>query len=494
MNLSASFPPASRVLKTAFQLLIGAGLLTSVAAHAQNIFHAQGEMSGEVTQTSVILQSRLTATASPEGGDVPGIAGDGKFELSTNPKFGRQIISTAWLKAAPETDFILKTKVEGLKPGTRYHYRLVHRSGSSATPGPARTFQTLPATNSASELRFIVGNCMNYAFFHYGQQGSGKGAYTGPDKHLGYPAMEAILKADPWFFVGAGDNVYYDHPRQTRAQSVEEMRRKWHEQFVQPRAVQLFARVPAYWLKDDHDYRINDSDPTGDYEPSHETGIRIFREQVPVVDPNDPHAVTYRTHRVNQWLQIWMVEGRDYRSPNRMADGPEKTIWGAEQKAWLKQTLKESDAAFKILISPTPMVGPDDASKRDNHVNLGGFRHEGDEFFAWLKAAGIPANGFFILTGDRHWKYHSAHPSGYEEFSCGALNAENSRLGRNPGDPKSTDPDSKVKQFYTDAKPSGGFLEVSVKPGGNAKARIVFDLNDEAGKKLYSVTRSVNDE
>ena len=57
-----------------------------------------------------------------------------------------------------------------------------------------------------------------------------------------------------------------------------------------------------------------------------------------------------------------------------MPDGPTKTIWGAEQLAWLKSSLLESDATFKLLVSPTPMVGPDDLRKTDNHTNIGGFR------------------------------------------------------------------------------------------------------------------------
>ena len=70
------------------------------------------------------------------------------------------------------------------------------------------------------------------------------------------------------------------------------------------------------------------------------------------------------------------MEGRDYRSPNDMPDGPGKTIWGEEQMAWLKKTAAESDAAFRILISPTPIVGPDRENKRDNHANKV-FKHEG---------------------------------------------------------------------------------------------------------------------
>jgi alkaline phosphatase/alkaline phosphatase D len=106
------------------------------------------------------------------------------------------------------------------------------------------------------------------------------------------------------------------------------------------------------------------------------------------VKPDDAKAVTYRTHRMGRDLQLWFVEGCDYRSPNDMADGPEKSIWGTAQKEWLQRTLKESDATFKILISPTPEVGPDDAHKKDNQVNANGFRQEGEAFFSWLKENG----------------------------------------------------------------------------------------------------------
>src|SRR5207249_8973349 len=106
----------------------------------------------------------------------------------------------------------------------------------------------------------------------------------------------------------------------------------------------------------------NDSDNTGTLEPLPALGKAIFEEQMPVRDPSEDRGLPYRTHRVSKDLQIWMTEGRDYRSPNMAADR-DKTMWGAEQVAWLKRTLLESDATFKILISPTPMVGPDDINR-----------------------------------------------------------------------------------------------------------------------------------
>jgi alkaline phosphatase/alkaline phosphatase D len=208
------------------------------------------------------------------------------------------------------------------------------------------------------------------------------------DRKLGYAALDPIRRLNPDFVILNGDCVYYDHPWETRAKTRIELRKKWHEQYVMPRFPKLFAQTATYWLKDDHDHRYNDSDTTGDMEPSNKLGIDIFRDQVPIVKPDDAKAVTYRTHRMGRDLQLWFVEGCDYRSPNDMADGPEKSIWGTAQKEWLQRTLKESDATFKILISPTPEVGPDDAHKKDNQVNANGFRQEGEAFFSWLKENG----------------------------------------------------------------------------------------------------------
>jgi len=466
--------------------LASSALLADVSK--ARVFHAQGEMAGEVTQTTVVLQSRLTASPGLEDGDVRGTTGWARFEYAGTPEFS-DARQTGWLEAKAENDFIVRAQLRDLTPGRRYFYRLVFGLERMQTEtGPLRKFKTLATADQAVGVRFVVGNCMNYAFFYNGQNGDGRNARANAtDRQLGYPSMESIRLLDPDFFVGAGDNVYYDHPAKTAAKSLPELRRKWHEQFVLPRVAGMVGQVSTFWMKDDHDYRYNDADTTGNKEPSHDLGVRTFREQLPVVSLSDSPGLTYRTVRCGKLLQLWMVEGRDYRSPNKSSDGPEKSIWGKEQKAWLQRTLLASDAPFKILVSPTPMIGPDDGYKSDNHT--GGFRHEGDEFFAWLKAN--HQNNFFIITGDRHWHYHSLHPAGYEEFACGALNTENSRLGRAPGDLKSTDPQGKVKQFYSDAKPTGGYILVEVlppKPG--EPARLHFSIQNEQGKELYSHTKS----
>jgi alkaline phosphatase D len=493
------------VVITYFRRMLEADKLK--ADKSVGIFHAQGEMSGEITPTSVLLQSRLTLTdglVDPDlpgtrerfylsKADVPGQAGVARFEVSARPDF-KDAIRTEWMNAVPAADFIVKTKVSGLVPKTRYYYRLRYGLDRGTTrTGPICTFKTLGGPKSTEPTRFVVVTGMCYVAFHRSLDDLGTRAYSGRDKSLGFPALEAIRRRKPDFFVGTGDNVYYDtfDLSNPRAKSQVELRRKWHAQFVQPRFKELFSQVGTYWEKDDHDFRYNDCDLSGQREPSAHLGIKTFVEQVPVVDPNDESPITYRTHRVSRDLQIWLVEGRDFRSPNAMSDGPTKTVWGKRQRDWIKRTLLESNATFKILISPTPMIGPDRASKRDNHTNPRGFRYEGEEFFRWLKTNGISNRSFFIACGDRHWQYQAVHPTGFEEFSCGALVDANAIKGINPGDPGSTDPNGTIKHRYTQSKPSGGFLEIDVRPAtSQSSATARFTFFDENGVKLFESVKT----
>ena len=315
----------------------------------------QGIMVGEVTSQTAFVQVRLTQSDELNDSTWAGAKGIVEFSLTpanseddTKPHIQR-ILTEA------EHDYIARAAFKDLLPGTVYHCTTrIGPTENQLTEGPSATFKTLPGPTQEASTSFAVVTGMNYARFHGTDSRNSRAPYAGPDKPLGYPALASITQLKPDFFIGTGDNVYYDTPFEGRAETRDAMRQKWHEQFAQPRYHELFAAVPTYWMIDDHDYRIDDAENTGEYAPSPALAQQLVFEQLPLAAQGDSTTKTYRTHRVSKDLQIWLPENRIYRSPNADPDGPAKSIWGAEQKAWLKQTLLESDATFKLLVSPTP--------------------------------------------------------------------------------------------------------------------------------------------
>lgn len=447
-----------------------AGLLVS-AAPALEPHQATGVKVGEVTETSAIVWMRLTAESRRRSGSTTTLPADGRVEDMggacpgapgrVRVRYGlREDLADAkatdWVEVSAATDFTHSFRLMGLKPATVYHYA-ADTAGPGGTPQHGSLhgrFATAPPPSDRADVVFTVIT---------GQM------YKDLDSPEGYRIYDAMAALKPAFLVPTGDTVYYDN-EEPIATTPALARYHWQRMYSLPRLVAFHLRVPGYWEKDDHDTFYNDCWPTREVPEmapmTFAEGQRIFREQAPVGD------TPYRTFRWGRALQIWLTEGRDFRSPNTMPDGPDKTIWGATQKRWLKETLLASDADWKVLISPTPIVGPDRKSKSDNHANRA-FGHEGNEFRQWVKGH-LPKN-FFIACGDRHWQYHSVDPAtGVQEFACGPASDEHA--GGSPGLDRS---------FHRFHRVKGGFLSVSVKAGGG-RSEILFRLHDAEGRVVYA--------
>ena len=182
-------------------MLVGVLVVLFAAASGEaQIFLGQGSMVGEVGQASAILQSRLTSTSKLVEEDVPGVAGVARFEVSTSRDF-KESQQTPWLKAEAAGDFIVKRKISGLKPATRYFYRVVYGSSmTDARPGPIGSFSTLQKQTGVEEVSFVVVTGMNYVSFYHGKLGKTDPktkkrsrdiatSYQGDDKAQGFPAL-----------------------------------------------------------------------------------------------------------------------------------------------------------------------------------------------------------------------------------------------------------------------------------------------------------------
>ena len=464
-------------------LLRGLGTEAQANAPVTGPYQAMGTRVGEVSDTTAIVWTRLTSKPSRynEGraipllssdepkqgkraftvtglvdeleGACPGAPGRVQVRYGTKEDLSDAKVTDA-MEATEANDFICQFELRDLQPGTVYHYvsEVLGPAGINKETTFRGRFETAVAPDAAGNFRFCVMTCQGYA--DRGHQ----------DGHAIYPAMAALK---PQFTCLTGDLVYYDKG-DPDAVTERLARYHWERMFSLPRLMEFNRNHSTYWLKDDHDTLNDDSGPGASMgEFTFAQGQKIFQQQAPM----DHDGPCYRTIRWGRDLQVWFSEGRDYRSKNKSPDGPEKTIWGAEQKAWFKRTVKESDATWKVLVSPTPLVGPDRKGKHDNHANER-FQHEGDELRIWMKE-NVPDN-FFVITGDRHWQYHSVHPTtGVHEFSAGPASDEHAAgsPGLNPA-------------YHKFHRVKGGFLSVTLKWEAG-KSQIHFEHRDVNGTVVY---------
>lgn len=449
--------------------------LRSLRAAEADSRQATGVKVGEVTDTSATAWMRVTEKGArrrdgilrrgqPQPfpgnlriedleGSCPGAAGRVRMVVSRREDL-KEAMRTRWEDVGAARDFARQFRLPGLRPDTEYFYAAETGRGE-----PLRgKFRTAPRPQDPTPVSFAMTTCQKYSQLDHAD---------------GFHIYESMLRVEPRFFISAGDIVYYDSD-DPRATTPELARYHWQRMFSFPRHVRMLLNLPGYWEKDDHDTLSDDTWPEQPHGPEYkltfQQGLGIFREQVPMGER------TYRTFRWGKTLQIWLVEGRDYRSPNPMPDGPEKSIWGKAQKAWLQKTLVESDADWKVLITPTPIVGPDRPNKADNHSNRA-YAHEGREFREFVKAK--LGDSFFTINGDRHWQYHSVHPeTGLHEFSVGP--ASDSHASGTPGE------DPRYHRFHL---VKGGFLQVETARKAR-ESSIQFRLRDVYGKVVYEFQRS----
>lgn len=407
--------------------------LTNLAltAQAAEPHQANGIKIGEVDQTSAIVWTRTTrdVQADPSADNAaPGAEGEVRVTCSQK-KPRHEVFTSTWTATDPQRDFTHQFKIQGLTPATGYELLVETRpmGGGKSVSQVNGQFRTAPTPDSIAPVNFVVVTCQAIRSNDCGDHG-----------HSPY---KLIPQLDADFFVHTGDIVYYD--KEPLCKDAVHARWKWNRMYGFFFNRDFHSTIASYFMKDDHDTLKNDCWPGQTYgDLTWEQGLAIFREQVPMGEK------TYRTVRWGKDVQIWMTENRDFRSPNRSPDGPDKSIWGAEQKTWFKRTVAESDATFKFLIMPGPLVGPDKRRKADNHCN-DCFKHEGDEIRAFV----AKQKNMFVINGDRHWQYFSIHPElKIRELGCGPIN-DIHNYGGNPGF---------KPEYHRFFSGGGGWLTVSV--------------------------------
>jgi alkaline phosphatase D len=295
---------------------------------------------------------------------------------------------TPFVEATADTDYTVVLALDGLEPGREYAYRAV--GGDGEARGPLGRLRTAP---------------QGAASFTFGFSADLEAG------HRPFTILDGVVRHRPDCFLLLGDTMYADVPRGAFEPTLAHYRAKHRENRDDAALGRLLAATPICAVWDDHEVQ-NDFNRT---HPALAEGRRAFLEYWPVRGERGEPGVLYRRFAWGSGAEVFVLDCRQYRSPQRQPDGPDKTMLGARQKAWLKEGLRASRASFKFVASSVPVHGPWGADR------WAGYATERDELLAFVRAERI--TGVVVLSADVHAAVDVDLATGVREFIAGPLAA-----------------------------------------------------------------------
>jgi alkaline phosphatase D len=287
------------------------------------------------------------------------------------------VITTAATQELTAT-FVLS----GLEPGTEYRYELYIDGRLVERPYPL-SFSTQPLwqwRTAPPNFAAMFGSCLYVNEAPYDRPGTPYGS--------DYQILAAMAARRPDLMLWLGDNLYtrevdFFSPTGLAA-------RYWHDRAtseLQP----LLAATSHYATWDDHDYGTNDSDETY---PLKAASLELFGRYWPAVVYGTPE--TTGVFQKVTWgdVDFFMLDDRYHRKPDAWPAGPDKTMLGRAQLEWLKASLLDSHAAFKVVVNGSQVLN---TNTRNETMAV---YADITELLAWIESTRI--EGVLFLSGDRH--------------------------------------------------------------------------------------------
>jgi alkaline phosphatase D len=399
-----------------------------------------GVASGEITNDSAVIWSRSNREAQMHV----------EYDISSDFLQPKSLNSTSL--ANQTTDYTARAMLEGLKPDTAYYYRVwfsrsdLYQDNSNSTllsDSLSGTFRTAPAPDHSSPttkpISFIFAADL-------GGQRHCRQSDTG-----GYSIFKNMKELSPDFFIANGDMIYAADKCPVEGPSdnwknipgnfsgiadpdvnwtnIEQVRdtylKHWQYNRADPYLQSFLQNVSMYSQWDDHEV-INDfgalwqywnsfNKDRKDYANLVNEGRDAFFNYSPMYRNLDEKDRIYRSFNWGPNLDVFILDARSYRSPNNLADIPNnnKTMLGSEQLHWLKQSLMDSSAIWKVISSDVPISAPTGANAsilgRDgwangndtNYSSKTGFENELQQLLAFLDEINI--KNIVFVTTDVHF-------------------------------------------------------------------------------------------
>ena len=350
-----------------------AGLGAAACATPGEIGNAKGAFqhgiaSGDPTQTSVLIWTRVTPEAAGPMTVAWGVARDSGF---------KDVVKRGTTNTGPERDYTVKVDVQGLEPGQLYYYWF--SVGRTSSPGGAT--RTLPAKGTG-DYRMAVVSCSNWPFGYFNayREIAKRGAQGGIDAviHLGDYIYEYGATG---YGSAVGKELGRNHEPVHEIVTLADYRARHAQYKSDPDLQAAHAVAPWFCTWDDHE-STNNSYRTGAENHQAETegawsvrkaaAVQAYLEWMPVRDPEAGKAreAIWRKFEIGDLATLFLLESRlvgrgedltfdeiflaaDVDRPaivdrlKQKINDPSRTLLGPEQEAWLADGLKQSAAAGK---------------------------------------------------------------------------------------------------------------------------------------------------
>lgn len=287
---------------------------------------------------------------------------------------------TVTLNAAAEHEHIVVARLTGLAPGGHASYRI--EGDGDRREGTLRAQPRIGEVKDAPPITIAIGSCYFLS--------DGDGTRRDQEYGGGYEIFDAIADQKPDLMLWLGDNVYL---RRREYHDPSAMAQRYRDQRAHPPLQRLLTSTAHVAIWDDHDYGHNDADAS--FTLKGET-LRLFR--LHWANPSFGLPETPGTFGVAPVgdVDLVLLDDRYYRSHPKLPDGPDKSMWGAAQFAWLKATLLNARGPVKLVAN-----GSQFWNAASRFEGLYQYASEQRALAEFLLAQRI--NGLVFLSGDRHF-------------------------------------------------------------------------------------------
>jgi alkaline phosphatase D len=324
-----------------------------------------GPMVGEVQRDSARLWLRMS-----------GDYFDSVVEYTTEP-WTRRWRETEPFRARLEDELVARPVLDGVEPGSEVFYRLRVHGNEDRYLRHLPPFRLRLAPTGPTRFRVAFGSC----------------ARVQDDPRQ--PIWHGVAKWQPDLFFWLGDNIYGD------SLNPEVLAAEYRRQRFVPSFQPIGRSTPQLATWDDHDYGLDNYDRTN---PIKKQAQRLFEQYW----ANPPSGSDAGEGVYFAWsyggVDFVFLDCRYWRSENTDPDGPDKTMLGETQLAWLKRTLAHSRAPFKVLVSGSNWA----LGERPGSDTWAGFTHERNALFEFIRENDI--GGVVLLAGNTHFPYASCAP------------------------------------------------------------------------------------